>query len=241
MSRGHHHYKGAVSITYEARGVYMLKHPTGTVFSSFEAVLKEFGYLFTFHEGAHYRRGSSGSGFMSNGDYHFDLARNMVMLRGRNLHPLMKVPDSRVRLLCDHFYGEIVFRDDCGRKIGAYHVRENLSRIRRQIDASRVNHRVWRGVVHFDDYRAEDFRQRPVPRTGKRKRYNWDSGRPPVSREIADNAALAFDEDCIEYGIRIRGSRRTRMLEEHLGWDYSMRSDWRIRNWKRHRDHQWKH
>ncbi|NTF17896.1 hypothetical protein G6L37_05735 [Agrobacterium rubi] len=238
MSQGHHHYKGAVRVSYETNGVYLLKHPTGTIFPSFEDVIEKFGYLFTFHEGSHYRRWPRHLGFMSNGDYDFDIAGNAVMLRAKNL----KKPDTcgRPRLLCDYFYGEIVFRDDCGRKISAYHVLENFSRVRRQIDASRSTHRTWRGIVHFDDYREQDFRKRPVPCTGKRKRYNWDSGRPPVSREIADNASLAFDEDCVEHGIRFRGSRRTRMLEEHLSWDYSMRSDWRIRNWKRHRGHQWK-
>jgi len=239
MSRGHHHYKGAVSISYDARGVYLLKHPTGHIFPSFEAVLKEF-YRFTFHEGAHFRRWPHGSGFMSNGEYHFDLGRNAVMLRAENLHPRMKDPSSRLSLLCGHFYGEIVFRDDCGRKISAYHVLENFSRIHREAIAGCSRQFVWRGVVHFLDHREDDYRRCPVPGTGKRKRYKWDSTRPPVSREIADNAALAHDEDCIEHGIRFRASRRTRMLEEHLSWDYSMRDDWRNRNWKRHRDHQWK-
>lgn len=240
MSRGHFNYQGAVSITYDARGAYLLNHPTGTVFPSFEAAFKGLGYVFTFHKGAHYRRWPLHLGFMSNGDYDFDMDRNQVMLRAANLHPKMKDPDRRKRPFYDFFYGEVVFRDDCGRKISAYHVLENFARIRRQIDAARERYRTWRGVVHFNDYRESDYRIRPVPGTGKRKRYNWDSVRPPVSREIADNAALAFDEDCVEYGIRFRHSRRSRMLEEHLSWDYSMRSDWRIRNWKRHRSHQWK-
>lgn len=237
MSKGHHNYQGAVSISYEARGVYLLKCPTGAIFPSFEAVLDKFGYHFSFYEGAH-RRGWS-SGFMSNGDYHFDMDRNMVMLRASNLHPKVKDPESRVRALCATFYGEIAFRDDCGRKISAYHVFANFSRIHRE-RILKPSRRIWRGKVFFDDYRGEDFRKGAVPRTGKRRRYNWDRERPPVSREIADNAFVAHDEDCAEFGIRFRANRRTRGLEDHLRWDYSQRTDWRIRNWKRHREHQWK-
>jgi hypothetical protein len=240
MSKGHHHYKGAVSISYEARGVYLLKCPTGSVFPSFEAVLDGFGYRFSFHEGAHCRRWPHSPGFMSNSDYHFDLDRNMVSLRAPNLDPRMKDSNGRIRLLCDHFYGEIVFRDDCGRKISAYHVLANFSRIHREEISKRPTHFTWRGKVHFDRHREDDFRQGPVPRTGKRRRYNWDRERPRVSREIAENEFLACDEDCAEYGIRFRATRRTRSLEEHLRWDYSQRSDWRNRNWKRHRCHQWK-
>lgn len=239
MSQGHHNYQGAVSIFYEARGVYLLKCPTGAIFPSFEAVLSTFGHHFSFYEGAYRRGWSHSSGFMSNGDFHFDMDRNMVMLRAFNLHPKVKDPESRVRLLCATFYGEIVFRDDCGRKISAYHVLANFSRIRREKN-SKPSHRVWRGKVFFNDYNDDEFRKGPVPRTGKRRRYNWDRERPPVSRQIADNAFLAYDEDCVEFGIGYRRSRQTRSLEDHIRWDYSMRRDWRNRNWKRHRDHQWK-
>lgn len=239
MSQRHHHYKGAVSISYEARGVYLLKSPTGTIFPSFEAVLDGFGYRFSFYEGAHYRNWPHRSGFMSNGDYHFDLDNNMVTLRAKNLDPRIKDP-SGWRSLRDFFYGEVVFRDDCGRKISAYHVLENFSRIHREEISKRTGHFTWRGRVHFDRYREEDYRNGPVPRTGKRRRYNWDRERPPVSREIAENEFLAYDEDCVEHGIRIRANRRTRGLEEHIRWDYSQRLDWRNRNWKRHRGHQWK-
>lgn len=240
MSKGHHNYKGAVSISYDAHGVYLLKCPTGTLFSSFEELFKEFDYHFAVREGEFCYWGRRSSSQKSHGAYQFDLDRDRILLKARNLHPKMKDPNGRVRLLCDEFCGEIVFRDDCGRKISAYHVRENFIRVRLEMDASRPRYYSWRGIVRNREYREDQFRKDPVPCTGKRRRYKWDNTRPPVFREIAGNAFVALDEDCLDHDVRVRVGRSRRRLESHLKWDYSMRDDWRDRSWKRHRENQWK-
>jgi hypothetical protein len=239
MSKGHHHYKRAVSISYDARGVYMLKCPTGTWFPSFEAVFGEF-YRYSHHEGTGYSRWGFGCTRMSNGDYDFDLVRDRVMLRTRNLHPSLADPAFRARSLHGVFADEIVFRDDCGRRISAYHVLANLSRICDESEVERPKVRVHRGRQYYERYRDADFRKAPVGCTGRRRRYNWDRSRPAVTREIAENEFLAYDEDMEDLDIKIRSNRCSRKLAEHRNWDYPRRSDWRDRNWKRHRDHQWK-
>ncbi len=47
-----------------------------------------------------------------------------------------------------------------------------------------------------------------------------------------------YDEDCIEYEVKIRGRRRHKSLP--TSWDDIGLSDWKKKSWKNYRSHQWK-
>ena len=48
-----------------------------------------------------------------------------------------------------------------------------------------------------------------------------------------------YDEDCLEYEVRIRGKRRHKNIPTL--WDDLSLSDYRKKSWKNYRSHQWKH
>jgi hypothetical protein len=47
-----------------------------------------------------------------------------------------------------------------------------------------------------------------------------------------------YDEDCLEYEVKIRGRRRHKSLP--TSWDDIGLSDWKKKSWKNYRSHQWK-
>jgi hypothetical protein len=73
-----------------------------------------------------------------------------------------------------------------------------------------------------------------VPHTGKRGRYRYR--RKPQTLSLLKDATSEVDEDEIEFNVK---NRRPKGFIT-TAWDDEGRSDWRIRNWKRHRNTQYK-
>jgi len=80
-----------------------------------------------------------------------------------------------------------------------------------------------------------EYRYDPVPRTGF-KRGGYHSRRIHTLSEKRENDALAYDEDCLEYGITPRKKRCGYNLPS--SWDARGRNQ--EKNWKRQRRTQWK-
>lgn len=210
MSSSHHHYTGAVRVSYDARGIYLLACPTGTIFQSFVEVLKALPYGLT---------------------YNIDCDR--VTLYTKNLHPKFNDPALGLRMMFHEFFrGEIRFFDDCGRRICAYHVQGNLARVR---SLQSVTHYGRRPRHDYPRYRPETFRKAPVAYTGGGGGGYGFVGLA-VTQELKANHHLRLDDEYEEFQVT---ARMRNLPDMHL-WDYPQRSDWNDRSWKRHRRQQWK-
>lgn len=87
----------------------------------------------------------------------------------------------------------------------------------------------------YVDYRHKDWNgEGPVPYTGKRGRYRYR--RRPRTLSIIKDALSERDEDEIEFNVINRRTKGTITT----AWDDKGRSDWRVKNWKRHRKTQYK-
>lgn len=81
------------------------------------------------------------------------------------------------------------------------------------------------------------YRQGPVPLLrGGLRRYRSCYRDMRTQAEIRDNDFLLYDEDAIEYGIKVRGARSRAALP--TAWDD--RTFRRERGWKRHRRRQYR-
>jgi len=79
------------------------------------------------------------------------------------------------------------------------------------------------------------FRNGPVE--GIHNRYWRGCWRHPKTiSEIRENDFINYDDDCIEYDIKVRGNRKKSNLP--TSWDDVYRH--KEKNWKKQRDHQWK-
>lgn len=211
MSSKHHHYTGAVRVSYDARGIYQLACPTGTVFASFFEAQKTLPY-----------------------GLEFDLERDRITLHTKNLNPKVDDPAfERQMMFHKYFSGEIRFFDDCGRRISAYHVQENILRVRRALPISYCGRRPRHD---YPRYRPETFRKAPVAYTGYGGGGSYGFVGEAVTQEIKANQNLRLDEEFGEFKV----TGRMRKLPDMNLWDYKRRNDWRHRSWKRHRGTQWK-
>jgi hypothetical protein len=211
MSKGHASYSDEVRVSYDALGVYVLKHPPGTRFRSFREVFAAF-------------------------DLSFDDRRERISFSEKNLKPsTVLLSDGRSFVRHQHFHGEIRFFDVCGLHISFRDVAANLARCRRERSMERkadVFSRRWR-------WDPATFRRGPVPMTGYRGGRGGGFKGPAVFREQSDMDFMRFDEDCLERGLRPRGWRRA-YLPDDLWWDNWHRDQGEDRSWKRHRRRQWK-
>lgn len=88
-------------------------------------------------------------------------------------------------------------------------------------------------------YDPETFRRGPVP--GIR---NWKASSRGFGRKIGtfperrDNSYVDYDEDCVEYRIKVRGKRKGHILPSN--WDDIPYSDWDAKSWKNHRKTQYR-
>lgn len=105
---------------------------------------------------------------------------------------------------------------------------------------------VYNNLPYVEPYRASwarrpMFKFRDGPVHGIRC---WRGGgsyhrRPGTHSERRDTAFHeAYDEDCLEYEVKIRGRRRHKSLP--TSWDDLSKSDWKAKSWKNYRSHQWK-
>lgn len=85
----------------------------------------------------------------------------------------------------------------------------------------------------------KDFRRAPAPHTRCRRGGGYSYYRQfHTFPEYRDNEALLSDEDAQEYRIIPRPKRVSMNLPNN--WDDIGRSDYKNKNWKRHRKTQWK-
>jgi hypothetical protein len=130
------------------------------------------------------------------------------------------------------FHADLTFRDYAGRIIKPDVV---IQRMKHLIELSRTRPR--RSFRDTLLYRKEDFRNGPVPFTGKGYR-----GRIrrhiKTTAERREAAWVAFDEDVAGVGLRARAKRSFRNLPEYR--DDIYRSDCHDHGWKSNRKYQWR-
>lgn len=91
----------------------------------------------------------------------------------------------------------------------------------------------------FEPYdHDKDFRNGPVPSTGKKSSYRNYFRHMRTTSERRISAISECDEELLEYGVRIRGRRNHKNLPN--AWDDEYRRDINTRNWKKYRKHQWR-
>lgn len=94
----------------------------------------------------------------------------------------------------------------------------------------------------YDKWRRDrnnyKFRDGPVPYTRKSRGGFKTFRRPKTFNERKTAEAHMLDEDIQYYGIKIRPKRNFNNLVN--AWDDIPRTNWRDKNWKRHRKTQWK-
>ncbi len=119
---------------------------------------------------------------------------------------------------------DYIVRDEFGEIITVDDLHDNRER--------RKPHRRYR----YASYDEKDFRNSPVPYTN-----GSGSGRCNknirTTQEIRETDALKYDEDVLEYDIKIRPNRAAHNIPN--GWDDRKRVDWDVKIWKKYRKHQW--
>lgn len=122
---------------------------------------------------------------------------------------------------------EVCFYDETGLLIPVWKVKETYYNLPEIVRNPPRRYRWWK-----DHVKPEHFRRFPVPGSGGCRR----SGHYRHIRTLQETRANWFDEDIKEFNIKPRKSR-TNLPNAR---DDIYRSDGRIKNWKKHRDHQWK-
>ena len=117
-----------------------------------------------------------------------------------------------------------VFSDDLGLTIPVWKVKEAYSNL-----PNLVRHRRRR-------YHPKTFRNSPVPGVHRRS-YGSYWRIVKTNQEIRENDFLNYDEDCLEYGIKVRGPRRHGILVD--SYDDPCRGR-RGDSWKNYRKTQYK-
>jgi hypothetical protein len=96
-----------------------------------------------------------------------------------------------------------------------------------------------RRAVRLSSKGSYEFRSGPVPGI---RGFRWGRGRtmrhPATLQERRANDGLTYDDDVLEFGVRVRGRRSAAMLP--TVWDDILCGDQYHYSWKRHRRHQWK-
>jgi hypothetical protein len=122
--------------------------------------------------------------------------------------------------------------DEIGMIIPVWRIAEEGSKL--GLSRNRICIR-WYRRPYAAGYRSErHFRRGPVPGT---RRWSFRKGHGPrTTQEIRENEALDYDEDALNYGIRVRDGRRYPNIPD--SWDeYEGR---RENGWKAHRRTQWR-
>ena len=91
--------------------------------------------------------------------------------------------------------------------------------------------------INVIEYTNKHFRNGPIPGIGGFRGGPWCKNARTV-QELREAVGLKYDEDVLEYDIKIRPNRNASNLPRE--WDGRHRSDWNTKNWKKHRKNQWK-
>lgn len=120
-----------------------------------------------------------------------------------------------------NFYGDFILKNEYNEQLSVLDFAEFVFKHKKDNPYVSYRHEFWNG-------------EGPVPYTGQRGRYRYR--RKPRTLSILKDAASEVDEDEIEFNVK---NRRTKG-NITTAWDDKGRSDWSIRNWKRHRKTQYK-
>lgn len=118
-------------------------------------------------------------------------------------------------------YGDFILKNEYNENLTVLDFAEFIFKEKKDKPHVNYRHEKWNG-------------EGPVPYTGQRGRYRYR--RKPRTLSILKDARSKVDEDEIEFNVK---NRRTKG-EITTAWDDKGRSDWRNRNWKRHRNTQYK-